>query len=114
TFGIPRVALGYASSPTNGSVTMRGLPLVVRVGFTPPPAPTPLPPPPPTHLVEYARASLVGIFALLAVVGWLLVLRNRRAVVVPRQVEPSPPGEGGEPAGTGETDAVSDYNEPPT
>ncbi|MCI4346124.1 MAG: right-handed parallel beta-helix repeat-containing protein [Thermoplasmata archaeon] len=115
TFGIPRVSVGYSSSPTNGTVTMRGVPLVVRIGFTPPPAAPLTPPPPPTHTLEYALATLAAILGLLAVAGWLLAAKRRRDPGEPGSGDRAPPADKAPEAGaeTPGPDANGDYSEPP-
>ncbi|HEV2449827.1 MAG TPA: NosD domain-containing protein [Thermoplasmata archaeon] len=69
---------GYTVSPPNGSVTVRGNPVVIRLEFTSPPPPPPPAPPPPSHTLEYELAALAGVLAALALAGWLRGYRRGR------------------------------------
>lgn len=70
---------GYSVSTPNGSVTVRGDPVVIRLEFSPPPPPPPVGPPPPSHTLEYELAALAAVLAALALVGWLWGYRRGRS-----------------------------------
>lgn len=72
---------GYSLAQPNGSVTVRGNPVVIRLEFSPPPPAPPPAPPPPSHTLEYELAALAAVLAALAVAGWLRGYRRGRGDV---------------------------------